>query len=60
MYSACVKIFRAFLDFLLLSLCGLLILACVVLCLIAVFEYLHGFNLLPRVIERVYVSLGGV
>jgi hypothetical protein len=59
-YSACAKIFRAFFVSVLLFLCALLIFACFVLCLIAAFEYLHGFNLLPHFIERVYVNLGGV
>lgn len=60
MYSACAKICRAFLESLLLSFCTFLILACLVLCLIAAIEYLHGFNLLPQFIERAYVYFGGV
>lgn len=60
MYSACAKLFRAFFESLLIALCALLILSCFFLCLLAAFEYLHGFNLLPHFIERVYVHLGGV
>ena len=60
MYSAIAKLFRAFFESLLVCFATAIVFACLVACVVTVFEYLHGFNLLPIVLEKLYVSLGGV